>query len=156
MKIHCLVLCMVSPMLSSCVDSSASSTAGNAFMNVPYEVVAEGLQVGITNQQLHVVTNDAQLAALAATAVFSPAIPALDLAAKNVVAIFTGLGGECSGLGIVNVSESEDVLLVEIEKTFHSYSVCAAFIPNNGPYILVTTPKSGTHVAFDFTIRIVG
>jgi len=147
---------MVSPMLSSCVDSSASSTAGNAFMNVPYEVVAEGLQVGITNQQLHVVTNDAQLAALAATAVFSPTIPALDLAAKNVVAIFTGLGGDCSGLGIVNVSESADVLLVEIEKTFRRDAACPAFVPNNGPYFLVTTPKSGKPVSFAFAIRIVG
>ena len=40
-----------------------------------------------------------------------------------------------------NVIESVDILLVEIEKTFHSDRACVAVIPNNGPYILVTTPK---------------
>ncbi len=155
MKIHCLVLCILSPLLSSCTDSSASSTAANPFMNVSYEVVAQGLQAGITNQQLHVVTDDAELAALAARAVFSPTIPALDLTAKNVVAIFTGLAGDCSGLAVVNVSESADILLVEIEKTFHSDRACVAVIPNNGPYILVTTPKTGKPVSFAFAVKIV-
>jgi hypothetical protein len=154
MKIHCLVLCIVSPMLSSCTDSSANLTAGNAFMNVPYEVVAEGLQLGIKNQQLHVITNDTQLASFAATAKFTPVIPAIDFDANDVVAIVTGFQG-CSGTAVNNVSESKDTLLVEIDKIFFASVACAAVVLETGPYLLVTVPKRGKPVSFTFAVKIV-
>ena len=154
MKILCLVLCVLSPLLSSCTDSSASSTASGPFMDVPHVVVSEGLQLGIKNQQLQVISNDAQLASFAATASFTPAIPAIDLAANDVIAIATGFPG-CSGLHLNNVSESADTLLVEIDKTFSATVACAAVVLETGPYILVTVPKRGKPVSFAFAVKIV-
>ena len=155
MRIHHLVLCLVGPMLSSCTDSNADSIAGNAFVNVPYEVVAEGLQLGIKNQQLHVITNDAQLASFASMATFSPAIPAVNLDAHDVVAIVTGFTG-CSGIRLNNVSEDADTLRVEIDKTVPGPGIaCAAVVLETGPYILVTVPKKGKPVSFIFAVKIV-
>src|SRR5204863_4924716 len=117
MRIHHLVLCLVSPLLSSCTGSSANQTTGTPFVNVPYTVVSQGIQQSIKNQQLHVVTDATQLAALAAAAAFSSPLPALALDAHNLVAIFLPTVPACDGLGIVNVSESADVVLVELETT---------------------------------------
>jgi hypothetical protein len=155
MRILCLVLCILSPLLSSCTDSSASSTASGPFMDVPHEVVSDGLQLGIKNQQLQVISNDAQLASFAATASFTPAIPAIDLAANDVIAIATGFLG-CGGLHLNNVSENADTLLVEIDKTVPGPGVaCAAVVLETGPYILVTVPKRGKPVSFAFAVKIV-
>ncbi len=158
MRIYLFVLCLIGPVLSSCTDSSADPMAGVPFVNAPYEVVSQGTQQGITNQQLHVVTNDAQLAALAATATFNPAIPAIDFGANRAVAIFTGLGTGCvDKLRIINVSEGADIFLVEVEKSVPGDGVvCPAFVPDYGPYLLATIPKSGKPVSFAFTIKKVG
>jgi hypothetical protein len=115
------------------------------------------MQQSIKNQELHVVTDATQLAALAATAAFSPALPALDLAANNLIAIFLPIGSACDGLSLVNVSESADVVLVELEKTVPGDNMpCVALVPNHGPSVLATIPKSGKLVSFAFTIRKVG
>jgi len=157
MRIHHLVLCLVSPLLSSCTGSSANQTTGTPFVNVPYTVVSQGIQQSIKNQQLHVVTDATQLAALAAAAAFSSPLPALDLDANNLVAIFLPTGTACDGLGIVNVSESADVVLVELEKTVPGDNMpCVALVPNHGPSVLATMPKSGKPVSFAFTIRKAG
>jgi len=153
-RIHHLVLCMVGPMLSSCAESGAGSMAVNAFMNVPYEVVAEGLQLGIKNQQLHVITNDAQLTSFAATATFQPGIPSINLDANDVVAIVTGFTG-CNGIRLNNVSESADTVLIQIDKTVPGPGVaCAAVILETGPFILATVPKKGKPVSFTFAVKI--
>jgi len=155
MKIHCLVLSILSPLLSSCTDSSASSTDSNPFMNVPHEVVSEGLQLGIKNQQLHVISNDAQLASFAATASFPSAIPAINFDANDLVAIATGFPG-CGGLRLNNVSESADTLLVEIDKIVPGPGVgCLPVVLETGPYILVVVPKKGKPVSFSFAVKIV-
>jgi len=156
MRIHHLVLCLVSPLLSSCTGSSANQTTGTPFVNVPYTVVSQGIQQSIKNQQLHVVTDATQLAALTATAAFIPALPALDLDVNNLVAIFLPAGTACDRLGIVNVSESADVVLVELEKTVPGDMPCVALVPNHGPSVLATMPKSGKPVSFAFTIRKAG
>ena len=154
MKILCLVLCILSPLLSSCTDSSASSTDSSPVMNVPHEVVSEGLQLGIKNQQLHVISNDAQLASFAATASFSSTIPAINFDANDLVAIATGFPG-CGGLRLNNVSENAETLLVEIDKTFSATIACAAVVSDFGPYILVVVPKKGKPVSFSFAVKIV-
>ncbi len=106
----------------------------------------------------HLVLTDAtQLAALAAAAAFIPALPALDLDVNNLVAIFLPPGTGCDALGIVNVSESADVVLVELEKTVPGDNMpCVALVPNHGPSVLATMPKSGKPVSFAFTIRKAG
>ena len=154
MKIHCLVLCIISAMLSSCTDSSASSTASSPFMDVPHEVVSEGLQLGIKNQQLHVISDDAQLASFAATASFNPAIPAINFDANDVVAIATGFPG-CGGMRLNNVRENADTLFVEIDRTFRADTACAAVVSEFGPYILMVVPKKGKPVSFTFAVKIV-
>jgi hypothetical protein len=154
MKMLCLVLCILSPLLSSCTVSNASSTDSNPVMNVPHEVVSEGLQLGIKNQQLHVISNDAQLASFAATASFSSTIPAINFDANDLVAIATGFPG-CGGLRLNNVSENADTLLVEIDKTFSATIACAAVVSDFGPYILVVVPKKGKPVSFSFAVKIV-
>ena len=157
MRIHHLVLCLVSPLLSSCTGSSANQTTGTPFVNVPYVVVSQGVQQSIKNQELHVVKDATQLAALAAAATFSPALPALDLAANDLIAIFLPIGTACDGLSLVNVSESADVVLVELEKTVPGDNMpCVALVPNHGPSVLATMPKSGKPVSFAFTIRKAG
>jgi hypothetical protein len=155
MKIHCLFLCIVGPLLSSCTSSNASSTDSNPFVNIPHEVVAEGLELGIKNQQLHVITNDAQLASFAAMATFPSGIPAVNLDASDVVAIIADSTG-CNGIRLNNVSESADTLLVEIDKTVPGPNLgCAAVVPDFRPYILVTVPKRGKPVSFTFAVKIV-
>jgi len=154
MKIHCVVLCVVGAMLSSCTDSSADSTAGNPFVNVPFEVVAEGLQTGIDNQQLHVIKNDAHLASFAALATFPSGIPAVDLGANDVIAVLPDFSG-CNGIRMNNVRESADTLLVEIYETVPTNVACAAVPPGFRPYILVTVPKKGKPVSFAFAVKIV-
>jgi len=157
MRIHHLVLCLVSPLLSSCTAGNADQTSDTPFVNVPYVVVSQGIQQSIKNQELHVVTDATQLAALAATAVFSPPLPALDLDVNNLVAIFLPTGTACDRLGILNVSESADVVLVELEKTVPGDNMpCVALVPNHGPSVLATMPKSGKPVSFAFTIRKAG
>ena len=156
MRIHQLVFCLVSPLLSSCTGSSANQTTGTPFVNVPYTVVSQGIQQSIKNQQLHVVTDATQLAALTAAAAFSPALPALELDANNLVAIFLPPGTACDALGMVNVSESADVVLVEAEKTVPDNMPCAALVPNHALSVLATIPKSGKPVSFTFTIRKAG
>ncbi len=155
MKIYHLVLCLIGSMLASCMDSGANPMT--PFVNVPYTVVAQGIQHNIKNQQLHVVTDATQLAALTAAAAFSPALPPLDLGANNLVAIFLPPGTACDGLGIVNVSENADVLLFEVEKTVPGDNiVCAALVVNHALSVLATIPKSGKPVSLSFTIRKIG
>src|SRR5258708_8750069 len=117
MRIQYLVLCLFSPLLSSCTAGNADQTSGTPFVNVPYVVVSQGIQQSIKNQELHVVTDATQLAALAATAVFSPPLPALDLAANDLVAIFLPTRTACDRLGILNGSASPHVGLVALENT---------------------------------------
>ena|SRR5713226_2421417 len=140
------------------MDSGANPMASTPpFVNTLYTVVSQGIQQSIKNQQLHVVTDATQLAALTATAAFSPALPVLDLDANNLVAIFLPPGTGCEGLGIINVSESADVVLVEVEKTAPGDNMpCVALVPNHGPSVLATIPKSGKPVSFALTIRKIG
>ncbi len=157
MRIYLFVLCLIGSMLSSCVDSSANSMASTPFVNVPYEVVSQGgMHQNILNQQLHVVTDATQLAELTATAAFSPALPALDLDANNLVAIILPPSTACDGLGIVNVSESADVVLVEVEKTVPGDMPCVALMPIHSLSVVATIPKSGKPVSFAFTIKKAG
>src|SRR5258708_13921650 len=111
MRIQYLVLCLFSPLLSSCTAGNADQTSGTPFVNVPYVVVSQGIQQSIKNQELHVVTDSTQLAALAATAVFSPPLPPLGLAANDLVAIFSPTGTGCATLGIHNRSDSAHIFL---------------------------------------------
>ncbi len=156
MRIYLFVLCLIGSMLPSCMDSSANPMASTPFVNVPYTVVLQGAQHSIRNQQLQVVTDATQLAALTAAAAFSPALPALELDANNLVAIFLPPGTACDALGMVNVSESADVVLVEAEKTVPDNMPCAALVPNHALSVLATIPKSGKPVSFTFTIRKAG
>jgi hypothetical protein len=94
------------------------------------------------------------LASFAATATFTPAIPAIDFDANDVVAVATGFLG-CSGIRLNNVSESADTLLVEIDNIFFSNVGCLAVVLETGPYLLVRVPKKGKLVSFTFAVKIV-
>lgn len=143
-----------SPSISAGQTNNVSQASnGSTPTDVAYTVDA-GLQTGIDNQQLQVITSDTQFAALVSSASMSGTLPALDYSKNELVAVFLGPNAGCGtdGLSVDNVDATDITVTVHVKRTLYPppNGVCTVLPLNGRRYALVTIPKTSKAVSLRF------
>lgn len=110
-------------------------------------IESNGTQVGIQNQQFHVLTSDDQYSSLLSSVTLSGAIPSINFANLALVSVFSGNHLGCYGdtLSVNSVIETEKTITINVSRTIGNpppETACAAVLPAGGPYLLISIPRN--------------
>lgn len=138
------LLLVATVLTAGCIhDSDAGQRS-----SVPYTVESWGSQTGVENQQLQVITSDAQYASLLSSVSLTGTIPAVNFGTLSLVSLFLGNHIGCLGdtLSVNSVIETEKTITLNVSRTIGyppPNTACAAVVPLGGPYLLIGIPKTG-------------
>jgi hypothetical protein len=142
---------------SACSDSSGSSgNNATSAVAISYTVVSSGVQIGIQNQQLQIITDAGQFASLMSTLTLSGNIPSVDFSANELIGIFLGASvGPCGNdqLSISSVQESDSTVTVNASRQVTvpppGFGACVRPPPGLS-YDLVTIPITTKPISLIF------
>lgn len=140
---------------SACSHSSGSS-GNNAASVTDYTVVSSGVQTGIQNQQLQIITNAEQFASLMSITSLSGNIPSVDFSSNELIGVFLGANVGCGTdqLSIPSLQQSDSTVTVNASRqvTLPPSGGACNLAPLNGlSYVLVTIPKTTKPISLIFT-----
>lgn len=148
-----LILGLVSAALSGCIISFGDVDARSA--SIPYSVISSGKQSGISNQQLHVLQDTTQYAALLSTISISGSIPNTDFSDSTLIAVFSGLSGTgCDdSLSVSEVKERSETVLLKLTKHVPGAdAACPDVMPQDGPYLFIEIEKNTKPISVLFDV----
>ena len=130
-----VLLCALTTMLYGCIyDSNANSSS-----NVKFTIGSTGTQIGITGQQMRVISGAEQLALLLSEISISGDVPNPDFSSASMVALFSGSNSGCSdGLTVTGVEDNGETLIIKARMSVPgAETACPAFVPNDRPYVFI-------------------
>lgn len=160
-----IIAAAVTVLFAGCKLSSASGTgsAGSAVgattsmaKSIEFKVVSSGLQRGIRNQQLWVITSDKQFASLASLAKLSGNKPKVDFSKDELIGVFLGSNVGCGtdGLKINSVKETDATVTVYASRIAHKSNAagggCTRMPLNGFSYALISIPKTSKTISLVF------
>lgn len=138
--------------LSGCIPEG-QATPSNA---IDYAVVSSGTEQGISSQQIRVIRDDADYAALTADATLSGPTPSVSYQTEQLIAIFTGLTTGCNDrLAITSVEGTDQNITIRVTQDISSPTdlMCTAVISDTGPYLIIRTQRSPRPVSVIFSVK---
>lgn len=164
-KVYVIVFAAVTVVFAGCglgharsSGSSGSTVSASAAMakTVEFKVVSSGVQRGVHDQRLHVITTDKQLASLISMAKLSGEKPSADFSRDELVGVFlsSNLGCGTDGLKVNSVKESDTTVTVYasrlVRKPNAKGGACTIMRLNGFAYVLISIPKTSKAISLVF------
>ena len=142
--IRAMLILLISISMSGCVESSSA----NQSSNIDHTVVSSGIQMGIDNQQTHVLRNAATYSTFISSTQILGVIPNPDFTQNMLVGIFSTLGS-CDSLSVSSVEDLDGSIVISLSST--KAEVCTAVVGNH--YLFIEMAQSTKQVSVIYKIN---
>ncbi len=165
-RMFLIVIAVFAAGLAGCESSSASSpvntaqpvrtASATAPEHLKFNIVSSGVQQGIDNQQLQVITSAKQLSSLLSVTNLSGTAPKVDFSTHELIAVFLGANVGCGtdGLKINNVQFTDSTVTVYASRHVGQPNVagggCTKMRLAGLSYALISIPKTDKTISLVF------
>jgi hypothetical protein len=168
-RILAIIITAITAFLSGCSQSNGSSlststdsttsavnnSSANPSSPLTYTIVSSGVQRGINNQQMQVITSSEQFATLLSATTLFGDMPSTDFSTDELIGVFLGgnVGCGTDGLTINSVQETDLTVTVYATRKLGEPNMgggCSKMPVDGLSYALISIPKTTKTVSLLF------